>query len=133
MRKPILVAAGALGLAAAALFFTVGSGPTDTGADAPAIEWPMSWEDRGAVRRFNDTRNYPAAAPGIVYARQIAELLDYPIERVLKYHALKGPGGRRLPGFWRRDRYDSYYCTEAQAVQIVARIRYHRTRSSPAT
>ena len=91
-----------------------------------AIKWPEAWSDRGAVRRFDDTRNYPAAAPGIIYARRIAELLNYPIERVLKYHMLHGPEGSTLPDWWERDRYDSLYCTEEQAVQIVARIRYHR-------
>ena len=90
-----------------------------------AIEWPESWTDRGAVRRFDDTRNYPEAAPGIIYARRIATYLDCPIERVLKYAMIAGPAGMRLPDWWERDRYDSYYCTEDQARQIVARIRYN--------
>ena len=91
------------------------------------IEWPESWSDRGAIRRFDDTKNYPAAHPGVVYAQQIATYLNYPIERVLKYAMLKGPDDTTLPNWWIRDRYDSYYCAEEYAVQIVERIRFHRS------
>ena len=93
------------------------------------IEWPTEWTDRGAVRRFDDTRNYPAAAPGIIYVRQISELLGHHSpERVLSYHLLPGPDGTMLPRGWlQRDRYDSYYCTEAHALQIVERIRFHES------
>ena len=90
------------------------------------IEWPESWSDRGTIRSFDDTRNYPAAAPGIVYARCIATYLDYPIERVLKYPMLAGPDGTKLASWWKRDRYDSSYCDESQAMVIVERIRFHR-------
>ena len=95
-------------------------------APPPPIEWPKFWIDHGSKRRFDDVRNYPAAGPGIVYARQIAELLDYPLERVLKYHMLRGTDDTKLPDWWQYDRYGSYYCTEEQAVEIVERIRESR-------
>ena len=91
-----------------------------------AIAWPNSWRDRGAVRHFDDRKNYPKAKPGIIYARRIAVFLNYPIERVLKYHMLGGPNAKSLPDWWKNDRYGSAYCTEDQAEQIVERIRWSR-------
>ena len=99
---------------------------TESVVGKAAIQWPESWSDRGATRRFDDTKNYPAAGPGIIYARCIATLLDYPLERVLKYPMLEGPDGTKLPNWWQHDRYYSSYCTEAQAMAIVYRIRFHR-------
>lgn len=99
----------------------------ETTLEGRRIEWPAEWCDRGQVRRFDDTRNYPAAGPGIVYDRQICELLGHHSpERVRQYHLLPGPHGTRLPRGWLRpDEYFSYWCTEAQAAQILDRIRYH--------
>ena len=99
--------------------------------------WPEAWTDRGSVRRFDDAKNYPEGCDGIIYARQVAELLSYPIERVLKYPMLQGPDGQTLPDWWQRDRYGSQYCSEEQADRIVERIRYHRNsdprRRTPTT
>ena len=94
------------------------------------IEWPTQWTDRGRVRRFDNLRNYPAAGPGIVYDRQICELLGHHSpERVRKYDLIPGPDGTTLPRGWLQpDRYYSYYCTEAHAQQIVERIRFHEQR-----
>ena len=92
-----------------------------------ARKWPESWSDRGATRRFDDAKNYPETGPGIIWAQQIATLLDYPIERVYKYHMIQGPlNGQKLPMWWRRGRYGSYYCIEDQANQIVERLRFAR-------
>ena len=65
----------------------------ETTLEETLIEWPTEWTDRGAVRRFDDTRNYPAAAPGIIYVRQITELLGHHSpERVLKLPPAARPG-----------------------------------------
>ena len=97
----------------------------------PEIEWPQEWNDRGAIRKISDKRNYPDAGPGIVYTWQIAEYLgginSYK-ERVLNFHLYRKADGTRLSkSILKRDRYDSYYCAEDHAREIVEVINLFKT------
>ena len=98
------------------------------------IEWPMVWKDRRSTRRFDDTKNYPAAAPGIVYDRQIAIVLGQSTtERVRSFHMYPDAEGNMLPRDWLKpDKYYSYYCTEDRAIKILKQMQdyYKRERKS---
>ena len=107
---------------------------------AEKIKWPINWTDRGQVRHFDNKRNYPAAGPGIVYAKQIAEALGHrSVERVLSYYMYMDPVTKeRMPGgppfptshdtfdgrnLLAHDKYGSYYTTDSDAQRIYQCIK----------
>ena len=97
------------------------------GLEKPALlapDWPMEWKDRGAIRRFDDKKNYPAAGPGIVYDRQIALALGHTtVESVRNFHLYEDDAGNLPKDIMARDEYYSSFCIEANAVRIYNAIK----------
>ena len=88
------------------------------------IKWAKKWKDKGAIRRFDDKKNYPLAESKVIVDKQMMLALGHDtVESVREYKLYVRPDGTKLPdGLLFNDTYYTYYAKEKDAIAIVELI-----------